>query len=327
MFALENNFVLHQRYTILNTIAQGGFGITYAAVDAKTGRRMCIKELFISGASSRAADKSVVSIPLGDVKFDDFVQKFIQEAKQLAKFNHPSIVRVTDFFQENKTAYMVMNFVEGSTLKYLVGKSGPMSFEQTKSIIFQLIDALEIIHSKNMLHRDIKPDNIIITPQNQAVLLDFGAARDYTDNKTIAQTAIITPGFAPLEQYNSSSRKGKFTDIYAFGATLYFLLTGLKPLDATQRIDTVLKAPHEINPKISSQISSIIMLAMQMKPENRFQDVAEIRQAFNLILNKEQIAQTVTPQKTVMSNEEIGKWVLIAIIIIFFIIKLLMKLC
>jgi serine/threonine protein kinase len=320
MHTLETNFVLNQKYTILNTIAQGGFGITYAAVDGRTGNRVCIKELFISGCSTRAVDKSVVSMSLGGIEFPDFMNKFIVEAKQLSKFNHPSIVRVIDFFKENKTAYIVMDFLEGETLKDLVRRSGPLPFEFASSLIVQIIDALELIHKKNMLHRDIKPDNIIITKGSRAVLIDFGAARDYSDNKTIAQTAIVTPGYAPIEQYNKSSRKGKYTDIYALGGTLYFLLTGKKPMDATERIYSQLKAPHQVNPNVSIQVSSLIMLAMQMKPEDRFSTVTEIKHAFNQLLNVEDTTAANTPIELNLSKEEwsVIVFVVLIVIVLFF---------
>lgn len=280
---LKNNFVLHRRYTILHVIAQGGFGITYAAVDDKTGQKVCVKELYISGHSVRASDMSVVSQSKGEMDFDYFVRNFMAEANQLSRFNHPSIVKVTNFFQENNTAYMVMNFVEGETMKEKILQKGPMKFEAAGSLILQISEALELVHQQNMLHRDIKPDNIIITPSQRAVLIDFGSAREYSENKTMAQTTMITPGYAPIEQYNSNSRKGTFTDIYALGATLYYLLTGKKPIDATERFINELKAPHEINPSVSTQVSSAVMLAMQMRAEDRFQSVSEFISALRML--------------------------------------------
>ena len=325
MHTLRNNFVLHRRYTILHVIAQGGFGITYAAVDDKTGQKVCVKELYISGCSTRASDMSVVSQSTEDMDFDYFVRNFMAEANQLSRFNHPSIVKITNFFQENSTAYMVMNFIEGETLKEKILQNGPMKFEAAGSLIFQISEALELVHQQNMLHRDIKPDNIIITPAKRAVLIDFGSAREFSENKTMTQTTMITPGYAPIEQYNNSSRKGTYTDIYALGATLYFLLTGKKPLDATERFNTELKAPHEINPAISSQISSAVMLAMQMKAADRFQKVSELKSVLNK-LNKQKTNQntqktnfnfqTLLNKKGILNDDELVGFLLLMIIII-----------
>ena len=172
---------------------------------------------------------------------------------------------------------------------------------------------------------DIKPDNIIITPAKRAVLIDFGSAREFSENKTMTQTTMITPGYAPIEQYNNSSRKGTYTDIYALGATLYFLLTGKKPLDATERFNTELKAPHEINPSVSSQISSAVMLAMQMKASDRFQKVSELKSVLNK-LNKQKTNQntqktnfnfqTLLNKKGILNDDELVGFLLLMIIII-----------
>ncbi len=232
---LPSSYLLQNRYLIIRKIGQGGFGITYEAIDQTLDTKVCIKELFVSGQNTRGANYTVLTQNVGDFSFDDFVKRFLDEARQLARFEHPNIVRVRDVFKANETAYMVMSFVEGQTLKQRIGGSGAMSDETAMPIFYQLLDALETVHKAGILHRDIKPDNILLTTGNFVVLIDFGSARDFVEGKTITQTTMLTPGYAPIEQYSSKKQRGAYTDIYALGATLYFMLTGKKPFEATDR--------------------------------------------------------------------------------------------
>ena len=282
---LPLNFQLNNKYRIKKVLGQGGFGITYLAEDTLLDIDVCIKELFVSGSSTRGANMTVITQNLRDFSFADFKDRFIQEARQLAKFKHPNIVRVQDFFEANNTAYVVMEFVEGQTLKDKVAFGGPLSADASHKIIESILDAVEVVHKAGMLHRDIKPDNLIIGNDGRVVLIDFGSARNYSDERTIAQTAMVSPGYAPLEQYNPTDRKGTFTDIYSIGATFYFMLTGEKPLNVTSRYSERLKAPHEINSNISMQVSSAVMLAMEMKGEDRFQNVGDFRIALKQLAN------------------------------------------
>ena len=274
---LPLNFQLNNKYIIKKVLGQGGFGITYLAEDTLLDKDVCVKELFISGNSTRGADMTVLTQSMKDFTFADFKERFIQEAKQLARFNHNNIVRVIEFFEANNTAYVVMEYVDGQTLKEKVAFGGPLSADASQKIIESILDAVEVVHKAGMLHRDIKPDNLIIGNDGRVVLIDFGSARAYSDDKTIAQTALVSPGYAPLEQYNPSARKGTFTDIYSIGATFYFMLTGVKPLNVTERYSERIKGPHEINSNVSVQVSSAVMLAMEMNAEDRFQNVADFR--------------------------------------------------
>jgi serine/threonine protein kinase len=282
---LPSGHLLHQRYSIQSSIGQGGFGITYLAYDQKLDQEVCIKELFVSGNSTRGINMTVQSQGQGTFSFREFVQRFVQEARQLAKFQHSNIVRVIDVFEENQTAYMIMEYVSGETLKQKIFRDGAMNEIHALQLISQLLDAVSEIHKKGMLHRDIKPDNILITPEDRVVLIDFGSAREFAEGKTTSQTAMITPGYAPPEQYSERARRGPFTDIYALGATLYFILTGEKPIAATDRTFEELISPHQINPKVSSQVSSAVMLAMELKPEHRFQTVSDLKDAMNSLLD------------------------------------------
>jgi serine/threonine protein kinase len=280
---LPNHFQLKNKYQIIKVLGQGGFGITYLAEDIILGTRFCIKELFVSGSSIRSQNMTVLTQNLKEFSFADFKERFLQEAKQLARFNHYNIVRVIDYFEANNTAYVVMEYIKGKTLKELVASKGPISFQESNNIIAQLLTAVEIVHNAGMLHRDIKPDNLIITEDGRVVLIDFGSARAFAEGKTVAQTAFVSPGYAPLEQYNPNARKGTYTDIYSIGATFYFMLTGHKPLNVTERYTERLIAPHELNKSVSIQVSSAVMLAMEMKAEDRFQNVNEFREAVYML--------------------------------------------
>lgn len=285
---LPSGHLLHQRYSIQYCIGQGGFGITYLAYDQKLEQEVCIKELFIFGNSTRGTNQTVQSQNSGDFTFADFVARFVNEAKQLAKFQHPNIVRVLDIFDENCTAYMVMEYIEGENLKHKIEGEGVMNEKMAMSLITQLLDAVEEVHSKGMLHKDIKPDNVLITPEDRLVLIDFGSAREFVEGKTTSQTSILTPGYAPIEQYSARAKRGPYTDIYALGATLYFLLTGEKPIPVTDRNLEELIPPHRLNPSISTQLSSAVLLAMELKPENRFQSIEDMREAIKTINAREE---------------------------------------
>ncbi len=276
---LQKDFVLRNKYIIKNALGEGGFGITYLAKDTILDSEVCIKELYISGSSTRGENMTVLTQNMKEFSFSDFKVRFLQEAKQLAKFNHPGIVRVIEFFEENNTAYLVMEYLKGQTLKELVATNGALNFDESRIIINQLLNAVEVVHNAGMLHRDIKPDNLILTDDARVVLIDFGSAREFTDGKTVAQTAMVSPGYAPLEQYNPNARKGTFTDIYSIGATFYFMLTGHKPLNVTERWSETLEAPHELNELVSLQVSSAVLLAMEMNPDDRFQNVEDFRMA------------------------------------------------
>jgi len=272
---------LYKRYYIQKVLGQGGFGITYLAHDQKLEQEVCIKELFVSGNSTRGANMTVQTQGNADFSFSDFVDRFLTEARQLARFQHPNIVRVIDIFQDNNTAYTVMEFVPGETLKEKVEGTGAIEEKEAMILINQLLVAVEMVHTKGMLHRDIKPDNVLINPEGRVVLIDFGSAREFAEGKTTHQTAMITPGYAPPEQYSDRAKRGPFTDIYALGATMYYLLTGEKPISSTDRSFEELIPPQQLNPKVSNQVSNAVLQAMKLKPEHRFQTITEMKEAIN----------------------------------------------
>lgn len=276
---------LNGRYVIEHVIGQGGFGITYYARHEILDHAYAIKEFYISGYCSRNTTQHTVSLQgMSDDMYDKYKQRFLDEAKTVFSLDHPNIVKVVDVFEENNTVYMVMPFIEGVSLQKMVeNNGGPLPYELTVNYMGQLSDAVAYIHSKHILHRDIKPDNVLITPDNKVMLIDFGSAREFVNDKTQRHTSILTQGYAPLEQYNSVSRKGNYTDIYALGGVYYFCLTGTTPVDATARLleagtgDDPLKQPKDLNPNVTEEVNRTIMKAMELRPENRHQTVKEFQ--------------------------------------------------
>ncbi|MDR2834886.1 MAG: SUMF1/EgtB/PvdO family nonheme iron enzyme [Bacteroidales bacterium] len=264
------------KYVIESLLGMGGFGITYIAYHASLGTKYAIKEFFINGYCVRNTYNKTISLQgIDEVFFDKYRSKFLDEAQTVAKLNHPNIVKVLDIFDENNTTYMVMPLIEGKTLQHIVENQGSLQIDTAINYIAQICDALDYIHKIEILHRDIKPDNIIITPENKAILIDFGSAREFIQDKTQSHTSILTPGYAPLEQYSKISRKGSFSDVYAVGATFYFALTGQKPMEAALRNIESMPAPKALNPNIPAHWNSTILKAMELKPENRYQNIPE----------------------------------------------------
>ena len=260
-------------YAVGEVLGQGGFGITYKGGDLNLRRYVAIKEFFPQGC---ARQDSTVQ-PGGTLSAADYAgvkAKFIEEARTLARFSDPGIVRVFGVFEENNTAYMVMEFLEGSTLSKRMAEKTVLDEAEAVSIAEKVGGALKVVHDAGIIHRDLKPDNICLTKDGRVVLIDFGTARAFASGKTVKQTTMLTPGYAPLEQYGQQARFGAYTDIYALAATLYHAVTGQVPPQATDRAAGVeLKAPRELNPKLSKTFSDAIVWAMQVKASERPQNV------------------------------------------------------
>lgn len=264
------------KYVIEKKIGEGGFGITYRAVQTGLNRAVCIKEYFLAGRCVRNTLAKTIQLQGADEQmFEKYRAAFVKEAQTLAALHHQGIVEVIDIFDENNTSYMVMPFVEGRSLQSIVEKNGPLSYPEAVNYIGQIANAVGYIHDRHILHRDIKPDNIMITADNKAVLIDFGSAREFEEDKTQAQTSMVTHGYAPTEQYTRNSRKGAYTDIYAIGATLYFILTGKVPYEAAARITEAMPEPKDLNPSLPEEANRTIMKAMQLKSQDRHQSIAE----------------------------------------------------
>ena len=290
------------KYTIRKKIGEGGFGITYTALQSGLNRIVCIKEYFPAGKCARATHACTVYVKgTSENVFEKYRQAFVKEAKMLATLHHPNIVEVIDIFDENNTSYMVMAFIEGKSLQSIVDARGRLSYTEVVNYIAQVTNAIGYLHERHILHRDIKPDNIMITADYKAILIDFGSAREFEQDKTQIHTSMLTHGYAPTEQYTAKSRKGSYTDIYAIGATMYFVLTGQVPLKAAARLTEQMAAPKEIAPDIPDNANRTILKAMQLKAENRHQTVQEfmddLRNVRPSILVDETIGRTTSYKK------------------------------
>ena len=268
-------------YSIGKVLGQGGFGITYLGSDSGLKRAVAIKEFFpqVQGCSRDGTTVQSGGM-ITHLEYRQEKNKFLTEGQRLAQFQHPSIVKVFSLFEENNTAYMVMEFLRGKTLLDIVEEDGRLEERDAVAYIVQIAEALDVIHGLKLLHRDIKPENIIITEDGRAVLVDFGTAREFAAGKTRRMTTTLTPGYAPLEQYGQCARFGVFTDIYALGATLYHLLTGEMPIQATDRATGVeLPALKAINPKVSRNVSDAVMWALEMRVDKRPQTIGDFLMA------------------------------------------------
>ena len=276
--ALPQGYVLNE-YRIESTLGVGGFGLTYLATDSNLDLKVAIKEFLPGDLALRCEDQSVK--PKSDSTVDTFkwgLSRFLDESRTLASFRHPNIVRVMRFFEANQTAYMVMEFVAGQSLHDWIRQRGQPDEQTVISIAAPLLDGLEVIHRAKYLHRDIKPANIFIREDGSPVLIDFGSARVQTSNTDM--TAIVTPGYAPFEQYHAQGNQGPWSDLYSFGAVLYWMVTGTKPVESVARVRTDVLIPAAKagdRSRYSAELLAAIDWALSPLEEARPQSVPQLR--------------------------------------------------
>lgn len=281
---LKPGVILKERYKIEEVIGAGGFGITYRAWDPLLQSYVAIKEYYPSGIATRSADSSKVCVPVGQEQreYHRGRIRFLKEAQDVARFqSEPNIVSIYDYLEENDTAYMVMEYLHGCTLKqYIREHGGRLDTDHILHICLSVLDALAVVHKAGMIHRDISPENIFICEDLTVKLIDFGAAKQvYLDGEQ-TMSVVLKPGYAPPEQYAKKDRQGPWTDIYALGATLYFAATGEKPEESFGRVlEDTIKPVCEVNPEIPRAMSQVIMRAMSVKIEDRYQTVEAMREA------------------------------------------------
>ena len=270
-------------YEITGLIGEGGFGIVYLALDHSLQRKVAIKEYMPASMVSRVAGSSAIVIK-SERHLDPFkagLKSFVNEARLLARFDHPSLVKVYRFWEENGTAYMVMPFYEGPTLKTALAELGHVPSEaELRTWLEPLLDALAVMHAARCFHRDIAPDNILLTPIGP-LLLDFGAARRVIGGMTHALTVVLKPGYAPIEQYGdvASMAQGAWTDLYALACVVYYAITGRTPMSSVERLmdDRLEPIAMEAKGRYGDAFLRAIDAALSVRPSERPQDAARFR--------------------------------------------------
>ena len=294
-YALPMGTILAGKYLVGRVLGQGGFGITYVGWDIALERKVAIKEYYPSGQVSRNPGSRgltwYTSLQSQQAK-QNGTQMFLKEARKMSKVDDiPNVVRVRDLFQENETAYIVMDFVEGETLKARLEKTGPLPWEQAKGIFLPAIQAMEQVHQAGLVHRDISPDNLMLTPDGKVKILDLGAAKDLSVNNGASSMQVAKGGFSPFEQYTQRGSSGPWTDVYAMAATVYYTLTGKLPPVATDRVveDTISWEEPGLK-ALSAQALEALQKAMVISAKNRMQSMEE--------LEKGLYSTTVKPEPT-----------------------------
>jgi serine/threonine protein kinase len=260
-------------YEISGVLGEGGFGIVYLAWDHSLQRRLAIKEYMPSSLAWRARGMEVlIKDPKHAESFDAGLRSFINEAKLLASFDHPSLLKVHRFFQANGTAYMVMPFYEGVTLKEaLMGSDQPPDERWLRELLQPLLAALEYLHDASCYHRDIAPDNVLLVDEGRPLLLDFGAARKVIGDLTKAVTVILKPGYAPIEQYGDlpGIGQGPWTDIYALGAVLHYAISGQVPRASVTRLvaDDYVPLAQRMAGRYSDRLLKAVDRMLVVRPE------------------------------------------------------------
>ena len=280
-------------YQLKSVLGVGGFGMTYLAWDTNLEKHVAIKEYLPGDLAVRALDGSIVPVSTNhQFDYQWGLNAFIQEARTLARFSHPHIVRVNRYFEANGTGYMVMDYEEGESLNQLLKRAPQPPEDVLRRILLPLLDGLAAVHAAKFLHRDIKPSNIFIRADGSPVLLDFGAARA-TSGSTRTLTAVLTPGFAPLEQYSIEGKQGPWSDIYAMAGVMFRAVTNCSPPDAVSRLhgDTVPQLLAEAQGRYSAPLLRAIEWALSIKAELRPQSISEWKAAFDA-----QVQGTATPR-------------------------------
>lgn len=279
--------LLNERYLIGRLLGEGGFGITYLAYDLTLTLKLAVKEFLPRGFATRAADGITVSayqdVAQSEVRqvFTHGLEKFLEEAQILARFSeYPGIVAVRDFFTANGTGYLVMSYLDGMTLRqHVAAQGGRLPFSQAFQLLSPVMDALQKVHAAGLAHRDISPDNIYITRDQQVKLIDFGAARFALMENGHSLSVIFKRGFAPMEQYHTHGQQGPWTDVYALAGTLYYAVTGQAPPEAPVRgLDDPLQPPSALGVEMPGTTEAVLLKGLAVRVELRYRTIEAFQQ-------------------------------------------------
>jgi serine/threonine-protein kinase len=298
MILPDGYFLQYKKYQLTHTIGQGGFGITYLGVwntevkgelgKMKTTVPVCVKEYFFKDYCYREKDSYAVKVHsvTGEKLFGRFKEKLIKEANILSAVHHPNIVNVLEVFEENNTAYIIMEYIKGCSLKYMLEKEGVLPENKVLKYTHQVGNALAFVHEKNIVHLDIKPGNILIDQNDNARLIDFGVSKRYDieEQETSTTTLTLSKGFASIEQYDDEGTQtfSPCPDVYSLGATMYNLLTGVVPIESILRATKQLLPLSDYNSNVTPKTEKAILKAMEIKPEDRFRSVKEMLAAIDV---------------------------------------------
>ena len=299
-FALAHGSVLAGQYITGRVLGQGGFGITYLALDNQSGARVAIKEFMPESMAVRAAGTPQITVYTGQRQenFRYGMERFLDEAKVLAKFqDNTNIVGVRSYFEENGTAYFVMEYVEGISFKtYIQNEGGRVPWEEAVRILTPVMDALGAVHKEGIIHRDVTPDNIFLTADGQVKLLDFGSARYSLGDKSRSLDVVLKAGYAPKEQYTRRGKQGPYTDVYSLAACMYSAVTGYLPpesLDRADEDDLVLPSTRGI--KIPQAVEDVILHGLEVQPSDRYQTMGEFHSALSKAVEENTPAEDHIP--------------------------------
>ncbi len=282
-YHLSPTTILQGRYIVGRVLGYGGFGVTYIGFDAELERVVAIKEFLPTTFATRTPGDTLLTVYQGQAseQFGEGLKRFVDEAQTLAQFNGiAGIVDIYDTFWENNTAYIIMQFLKGHDVKNILASQGVLDYEMAREIILSICDTLAKVHAKNIIHRDISPDNIYLTDDGEIKLLDFGAARYESAVNSKSLSVILKSGYAPEEQYRSKGEQGTWTDVYALAATFYKMLTGQTPPDSMERaINDEIMEPTKLGVQIPQSVENAILNALNVRRTDRTQTVAEFKEA------------------------------------------------
>ena len=309
--ALPTGTVLNGRYILDKVLGQGGFGITYEAQDYQTKGIVAVKEYFPNSIATRFGSAVVPTHSRQSEENFLYGKKcFLDEAKTLATLNgNRGIVNVYTYFEENGTAYFAMEYVDGiSFQQYINRNDGRLQWDIAINTLIPIMDALAVVHGKGIIHRDIKPGNIILSNDGTIKLIDFGSARYSMGEKSRSLDVILTHGFAPWEQYSRHRRQGAYTDVYALAATLYYAATGVVPPDSVDRVEAdELVLPRRLNANISEESECSLLKALSVRPEDRFQNISEFKDALTHAKTSYQKTKEIRVRKTIARTRAVKK--------------------